>query len=206
VAPKPPEPELPVTTLRDHAVLVGYGRVGSLIGDALRERGTPYLVVEEKQSLVDKLRVDGIEVLLGNAGQRGLLEAANLGEARWLVSAIPNPFEASSLIEAARSANPSLRIIARAHSDAEVDHLQKFGADNIVLGEREIAREMARFLEPRDVLPPGLGSDEDAFAEARRVEDNASGVESAEGAVLGESMDSSEHISPSADVDHRRCA
>ena len=62
--------------------------------------------------------------------------------ARWLISAIPNPFEASTLIEAARAANPAIEIVARAHSDAEVEHLRHYGAQHIVLGEREIARGM----------------------------------------------------------------
>ena len=66
----------------------------------------------------------------------------NVPGARWLVSAIPNPFEASNLIETARIANPSLQIIARAHNDAEVKHLTEYGANLIIVGEREIARGM----------------------------------------------------------------
>lgn len=141
-----PSPEWPVTSLRGHTVLVGYGRVGSLIGQALKERGEAFLVIEERDGTAERLRADGVEVLLGNAGERGLLTAANLGSAKRLVSAIPNVFEASNLLETARAANPGIEIVARAHSDAEVEHLKKFGADHIVLGEREIAREMARFL------------------------------------------------------------
>ena len=142
----PAAPALPVTGLSGHTVLVGYGRVGSLIGAVLRDRGEPFLVIEEREGTVRRLREEGVEVILGNAGQIGLLAAANLMGAKCLVSAIPNPFEASTLIEAARRANPGIEIVARAHSDAEVEHLQKFGADRIVLGELEIAREMASYL------------------------------------------------------------
>ena len=144
--PNAPAPELSVTSLSGHTVLVGYGRVGRVIGEALRERGEPFLVIEERQGTVERLRAEGIEVILGNAGERGLLEAANVAGAKCLVSAIPNPFEASTLLERARAANPAIEIVARAHSDAEVEHLQRFGADRIVLGELEIAREMASFL------------------------------------------------------------
>ena len=69
--------------------------------------------------------------IAGNAAQPGLLEAANVGSARWLISAIPNPFESGTLIEHAHRANSSLEIIARAHSDAEVDYLKKVGASLI---------------------------------------------------------------------------
>jgi CPA2 family monovalent cation:H+ antiporter-2 len=146
--------ELPRTALTGHAVIVGYGRVGSLIGAALGERRMPFLVVEEKPEIVARLRNEGTEIIPGSAGEAGLLEAANLAKARWLISAIPDPFESSSLIEAGRAANPALKIVARAHSDAEVVHLEKYGADFIVLGEREIAREMARYVLQDGAPPP----------------------------------------------------
>ena len=140
----PPEPqELSTTTLNNHAVLVGHGRVGRLVAETLAQNGQPLLVIEEQQEIVNELRRRGIEVISGNANQSGLLEAANLAGARWLISAIPNPFENSNLIEHARAVNPNIEIIARAHSDDEVAHLKKFGADLIIMGEREIARGIA---------------------------------------------------------------
>jgi CPA2 family monovalent cation:H+ antiporter-2 len=156
-----PAPDFPHTALSGHAVLVGYGRVGRHIAATLKERGIPFLVVEEREGLLDKLKEEGVHVIVGNAGARGLLEAANLAEARWLVSAIPNPFEASNLIEAGRQANGDLTIVARAHSEAEVEHLRKYGAHHIVLGEEEIAREMAR-----SMLDPA-GTEGDAFDRAK---------------------------------------
>ena len=56
--------------------------------------------------------------------------------------AIPQGFEAGQVVRQAVSANPDIKIIARAHSDAEVAHLQKCGASTIIMGEREIARGM----------------------------------------------------------------
>jgi CPA2 family monovalent cation:H+ antiporter-2 len=71
-----------------------------------------------------------------------VLAAANLAEARWLFLAIPNGFEAGQIVEQTRAINNGLEIIARAHSDDEVDYLRKCGADHIIMGEREIARGM----------------------------------------------------------------
>jgi CPA2 family monovalent cation:H+ antiporter-2 len=144
-----PKPELPVTSLADHAVLVGYGRVGSLVGQALEARSNPFLVIDERQEIVDKLRARGIEAIAGAAARRGLLAAANLADANWLISAIPNPFEAGDLIEQARAPNPKLEIIARAHFDAEIDYLKGFGANLIVRGEREIARAITEHITMR---------------------------------------------------------
>lgn len=152
-ASKPEAPDLPVTTLTGHAVLIGYGRVGSMVGQALEQAQQPLIVIEERQEIVDALRARGVEVYAGNAAQPGILKAANLAGARWFISAIPDPFENGNLIEQARAANPDLEIIARAHSDAEVDHLERFGANLIIMGEREIARGMAEHIRARMDLP-----------------------------------------------------
>jgi CPA2 family monovalent cation:H+ antiporter-2 len=149
VAPSPQPTALPVTALRDHAVLVGHGRVGSLVAEALLAKEQPLLVIEEKDEIVARLRARGVEAILGNAAHPGILRAANLAEAKWFISAIPNPFENGNLIEQARAANPNLEIIARAHSDAEVEHLQRFGASLIIMGEREIARGMTEHITRR---------------------------------------------------------
>jgi K+:H+ antiporter len=141
--------ELTVTRLTDHAVLVGHGRVGSLVAESLERAEQPYLVIEERQEIVDQLQKRGTEVIAGNAAQPGLLEAANVSAARWLISAIPNPFESGNLIEQSRAANPDIDIIARAHSDAEVDYLKKCGADLIIMGEREIARGICEHILSR---------------------------------------------------------
>ncbi len=152
--PKPVEPELapaeaplsdvqnsdvPDTTLTGHAVVIGYGRVGRLVVDAFTEAGIPLIVSDERTEAIDELRKRGIQALTGNANEPGMLEATNLKAARWFVSAIPNPFESGSLIETAREANPTLDVVARAHSDEEVEYLLKAGATRVIMGEREIA-------------------------------------------------------------------
>ncbi|MFC5067659.1 YbaL family putative K(+) efflux transporter [Flaviflagellibacter deserti] len=131
--------DIPDTTLTGHAVVIGYGRVGRLVVDAFIEAGIPLIVSDERTEAVDELRNRGIPALTGNANEPGMLGATNLKAARWFVSAIPNPFESGSLIETAREANPALDVVARAHSDEEVDHLLKAGATRVIMGEREIA-------------------------------------------------------------------
>jgi monovalent cation:H+ antiporter-2, CPA2 family len=140
---------LPTTELTGHAVLVGYGRVGSRVAKTLDKTGQPYLVIEERQAVADELGETGTEVIVGNAAQPGMLEAANVAGARFLISAVPNPFESGNLIERARAANAKLDIIARAHTDAEVDYLTKLGANRIIMGEHEIARGISEYIERR---------------------------------------------------------
>ncbi|EJJ27276.1 YbaL family putative K(+) efflux transporter [Rhizobium sp. CF142] len=130
------------TALSGHAILVGYGRVGSIVGQNLKSSGTPFLVIEDSDKRITELRSQGTEVLSGNAVVRETLDLANLAGARSLVIAIPNAFEACRIAEQGRAVNPSILIVARAHSDAEVEELRQYGADTVIMGEREIALGM----------------------------------------------------------------
>jgi CPA2 family monovalent cation:H+ antiporter-2 len=136
------EHDVPPTSLTDHAVIIGYGRVGSLVGRRMLRAGHPVLVIEDTHDIVARLQEQGIETIVGNAAKPAVISAANLAQARWLFVAIPNGFEAGQAVEQARKANPTLDIVARAHTDAEVDYLRKHGANYIIMGEREIARGM----------------------------------------------------------------
>jgi CPA2 family monovalent cation:H+ antiporter-2 len=154
----PEPPALVQTALAGHAVVIGYGRVGRAIGEGLKRANLPFVVAEANLDLVVKAREEGIEVQCGNAAEPALLEAANVAGARLLFVAIPIAFEAGQIIEQARKANPALKIIARAHFDAEVAHLAGLGANNVVMGEREIAAAMVRQAFPEPGEPPAASA------------------------------------------------
>lgn len=125
-----------------HAILVGYGRVGSLIAADLSKRGKTFVVIEDETDMARQAEADGLHVLTANALEPRTLEKAGIKEASTLLIAIPEGFEAGVVFERARALNPSIRVIARAHSDAEVEHLGKLGVTEVVMGEREIATRM----------------------------------------------------------------
>ncbi|WP_420962790.1 YbaL family putative K(+) efflux transporter [Brucella sp. IR073] len=154
--PQPEEEEtedLPVTALKDHTVLIGYGRVGCLVGKALKDAEQPFLVIEDGDKQLGKLRGETVEYIPGNAVRDEVLTAANLAGARKLIIAIPNAFEAGQIVTKARAANPDIDIVARAHSDAESQHLTDLGANVVIMGEREIARGMVSHASEKDTPP-----------------------------------------------------
>ena len=133
---------IPTTRLTDHVVLVGHGRVGSVVSEALREAKLPFLVIESDQERAAELRQQSIETITGNAADPEVVRSANLGAACCLLVAIPDAFEGGQAVMQARKANPDLLIIARAHSEEEVLHLKKHGATTVIMGELEIAKAM----------------------------------------------------------------
>lgn len=133
------------TALKGHGVIVGFGRVGTLVAEGLRHTGTPVLVIEAAPDALEHARAAGFEVLDGNGASDTVLGAANLAEARHLFVAIPEAFEASEIVRTARHLNPALPIVARAHFDEQVAELKHRGANTVVMGERELANAMLDF-------------------------------------------------------------
>lgn len=143
----------PRTTLSGHTILIGYGRVGSLVGAALKQASLPFLVIEDADKTLARLRDDGVEIVSGNAASASVFAAANPQGAKRLILAIPNAFEAGQIVLRARAANPGINVIARAHSDAEVEHLKGLGADTVIMGEREIARGIVQEVLEQKPMP-----------------------------------------------------
>ncbi|AZK61948.1 Kef family K(+) transporter [Pectobacterium versatile] len=146
------EKQIPVD-MCNHALLVGYGRVGSLIGAKLHQAGIPIVVIENSRTRVDALREQGIKAVLGNATKPEIMDIARLDCARWLLLTIPNGYEAGEIVAAAREKRADLEIIARAHYDDEVSYIMEHGANEVVMGEREIANSMITMLKLDDIPP-----------------------------------------------------
>jgi len=133
--------------LCNHALLVGYGRVGSLLGEKLQAAGIPLVVIENSRPRVEALRDQGISTVLGTAANQEVMDLARLDCARWLLVTIPNGYEAGEIVASARAKRPNIEIIARAHYDDEVTYILERGANRVVMGEREIANSMVDMLQ-----------------------------------------------------------
>jgi K+:H+ antiporter len=145
---KPGREPIRPTALTGHIILVGHGRVGTYIRARLKEADLPCLVIEENGDIGTRLRAAGEEVIIGNAADPEVIDASNLAAARCLLVAIPDAFEGGQVVAQARAVRADLPIIARAHSDEEVAHLQKHGASQVIMGEHEIAKTMVASLPP----------------------------------------------------------
>lgn len=144
-----PEPEVapgPSTELTDHAIVIGYGRVGSTLARVLRERGVPVLVIDDNRDHVARAHAAGIAGIRGSAAADRVLAEAHPERAKIAVLAISQPLEAGEALAKLRAINPALTLLARAHSDAEVKHLLEHGADGAVMAERELAHSLAEMV------------------------------------------------------------
>ena len=150
-----PLAELPMSTeqrfLAQQVVLVGYGRVGRRIADALRAAGQPFVVAEQNRELVERLRTQGMAAVAGDAAEPAVLIQAHIAHARMLVVATPDALAAQAMIDTARTLNPGIEVVVRSHNEEEAAQLRAAGAGTVFLGEAELAGAMTRHV----LAPPG---------------------------------------------------
>ena len=145
-ATEPEMPPGPSLALEGHALVIGYGRVGSELAGVLRDRGVPVLVIDDNVHHVQAAHAAGIPAIRGSAAADKVLAEAHPEKAQIAVLAIPQPLEAGEVLLKLRAINPALTLLARAHSDAEVKYLLEHGADGAVLAERELAYSLAEMV------------------------------------------------------------
>ena len=127
----------------NHAILVGYGRVGRELARLLQERGVPLVLIEADRDRVTDARKQGFTTIFGNAAAEAVLKEARPETAQLAILAVPQALEAGEVIARLKATNPEITVLARAHSEAEVKHLLDHGADAAVLAERELAYSLA---------------------------------------------------------------
>lgn len=146
--PRDPLAQLPSTVpsshLTGHVLLVGHGRVGRRIAEALAEAGRPFVVAEENREIVETLRQRGIHAVAGDASEPGVLIQGHVARAKILVIAAPDTPRAQLMIDTARKLNPRIRILVRTHSDEEAELLRRESGGEVFIGEHELALSMAR--------------------------------------------------------------
>ena len=152
-----PREPVPVTALTGHIVLVGHGRVGSFIGEALRPSGAPLLVIDNEPDNVELARQRGFEAIARQRRRSGDVSPRPICPPRaafWSRSPMPSRAGRWSI----RPARPihGLPIIARAHSEDEIEHLKKHGATEVVMSEHETAKAMIEGI-PLHVLRRPVG-------------------------------------------------
>ncbi len=136
------------TGLKDHAIIVGYGRVGVIIGGVLKAQGLPWVVIDENRRRVERLRKEGLTAIYGDATAAGVLEAAGVDSAKVLIVAIPQSYQKRRIIELARKANARIDTAVRTHRASEVAYLKGQGVGIAIMGTREVAFGLLRYALP----------------------------------------------------------
>ena len=144
---------LPMSTgesyLSGQVVLVGYGRVGRRIAQALTAHGIPFVVAEQNRERVEQLRGEGIAAVSGDASQAAVLIQAHIAKAGMLIIATPDTISVRRMAEIARALNPQIEIVVRTHDEEEARMLADETVGKVFFGEQELAVAMTRHVLAR---------------------------------------------------------
>lgn len=151
---------LPNTTgqefLSKQVVVVGYGRVGRRICNALSAHKVPYVVLDQNRDIVKRLRDRGVAAVSGDAATAMALAQAHIARAAVMVVATPDALKVRTMVEFARKLNPSIHVVIRSHSEMDASLLRREGAGTVFIGEEVLANSITDFVL-RSVGPKQTG-------------------------------------------------
>lgn len=144
----PTQPDLPSEALEPPSVegqvlIVGFGRVGRLVGELLAEHGQKFVAVDANASTVAKGRAEGSNVFYGDAGNADMLQRCGIEKARAMVVTMDAPAKVDEVVAAARSLRPDLILIARARDSKHAERLYRLGVTDAVPETIEASLQLA---------------------------------------------------------------
>ncbi|KGA94644.1 potassium channel family protein [Leptospirillum ferriphilum] len=122
-----------IGSLKDHVIVCGYGKIGSLVIPGLVERAIPFVLIEENPQIAREAVEKGYLTVEGNASEEEVLKKAGIERARsLLVTPSSRPADSVYITMSSRLDNPGLSIIALASDPKTESKLLKAGATRVV--------------------------------------------------------------------------
>lgn len=157
IAAEPVEPLVSPEQIQAHdAIIVGYGRVGRLVGEMLHAHSIRYMAVDNDAGLVKRFRGQGTDIYWGNASRADFLARCGLGTAKALIITMDRPSDAERIVRLARAEYPHLTIVARARDAHHATLLYKLGVTDAVPETIEASLQLSEAVLVEMGIPMGL--------------------------------------------------
>ncbi len=137
-------------------LVIGFGRVGRLVGEMMDAHDIPWVAVEREARLVEQGRAEKHELFFGDAARGDFLIRCGLGTARALVVTTDEPESAEAVVATARAERPDLTIVARARDARHAQRLYELGATDAVPETVEASLQLSEAALVDIGIPMGL--------------------------------------------------
>jgi voltage-gated potassium channel len=142
-----------IAKLKNHVIIVGYGRNGEQAAMELAENEVDFVIVDKRDNVISRVRQNPeLLYIKGDATHEEILEQARINEARALIATTPNDADNVFVVLTARSMNPGLTVISRASELESQMKLKRAGATNVIMPERIGGQRMAKLVHQPDVV------------------------------------------------------
>ncbi|HEU5011310.1 MAG TPA: cation:proton antiporter, partial [Roseiflexaceae bacterium] len=135
---------MPEEGLRDHIIIIGYGRIGRYTADVFKQLDIPCVVIDQEYSAMERAKAAGLATVYGDASSPVVLEAANIHSARLALVVVSGALDIELIAREVRQLNPDLHVVVRAARRAQIEELQRYGIRQIVQPELEAGVEIVR--------------------------------------------------------------
>ncbi len=142
-----------IEKLKNHVIIVGFGRNGEQAAIELAEHGVDFVIIDKRDNVISRIREDReLLYIKGDATHEEVLEQARIYDARALIATTPNDADNVFVVLTARSMNPGLTVISRASEMGSQMKLKRAGASNVIMPERIGGQRMAKLVHQPDVV------------------------------------------------------
>jgi len=121
-----------IQQLHGHIIVCGYGRMGRLIANDLKQRGRSVVAIEQDPEGTSQMEEQGLLYILGDATEEEILVQAGVMRAKGLVAVLPHDADNVYVTLTARGLHADLHIVTRAEQPGSEGKLQRAGADRVV--------------------------------------------------------------------------
>src|SRR6056297_1612269 len=142
-----------IEKLKNHVIVVGYGRNGRQSIEELKRHKFPIVIVDNNESIIQDIRHKAeLLYIYGDATEDQTLTDAKIDTAKALITALPNDADNLFVVLTARAMNPDITIISRASNFNSDKKLRSAGATNVIMPDRIGGQRMAKLVTQPDVI------------------------------------------------------
>jgi voltage-gated potassium channel len=142
-----------IAKLKNHVIIVGYGRNGEQAAMELAENGVKFVILDKRDNVISRISTNQeLLYIKGDATHEDILEKAGIYNASALIATTPNDADNVFVVLTARSMNPGLTVISRASELESQMKLKRAGATNVIMPERIGGQRMAKLVHQPDVV------------------------------------------------------
>ncbi len=163
-----------IEALRGHFIVCAYGRVGRAAVRELEAAALPFVVVDPKEDLRERMDEDALLYLVDDPSLEPVLRRAGVERARGLLCAVDSDATNVFITLTARQMNPDLFIVARASDPGSTERLERAGADRVVSPFVSSGRHMVRMAQDPsivDLFDEGSGADRSIPVQERLIDE-----------------------------------
>lgn len=139
-----------------HIIIAGFGRVGTMVADMLKQQDLKYIAVDFDINNVTRGRKNGYKVYFGDASKLDFLETCGLKDAKALAITMDAPARVELILRNVRAHHKDIKIIARARDERHAQKLYEAGVTEAVPETIEASLQLAEALLVETGVPMGL--------------------------------------------------